>query len=159
MGTSHPNKTLIESFYTAFQNRDAEGMVNCYHADIEFQDPAFGKLTGSQAGNMWRMLLKQGDSSMVIKFHKVTADDKKGFANWEANYRFSKTGRMVNNKIQANFEFKDGKIIKHIDSFNIWKWSSMALGPVGMLLGFTPIVKNKIRKQALSGLAKFESSI
>ncbi len=155
---SQDNKDLIVSFYTAFQNRNAESMVNCYHKDIQFQDPAFGILKGEHACNMWRMLMKQGDASLTIKYSKVHADESKGSAYWEADYKFSKTGRQVNNKIKALFEFKEGKIISHIDSFNIWKWSAMALGPVGMLLGFTPIVKNKIRKQALNALAKFESN-
>ncbi|HNP16877.1 MAG TPA: nuclear transport factor 2 family protein [Fulvivirga sp.] len=154
---SQENKDLIVSFYTAFQNKDAESMVNCYHKDIEFQDPAFGTLKGEHACNMWRMLMEKSDTSLSIKFSKVQADETKGSAYWEAVYKFSKTGRPVNNKIKALFKFKEGKIISHIDSFNIWKWSAMALGPMGMLLGFTPIMKNKIRKQALNALVKFES--
>lgn len=153
------NQQIIESFYTAFQNRDAEKMASLYHKEIVFHDPAFGELKGEHAGNMWRMLLSQADKNMAIRYNNVKADDTHGSANWEADYLFSKTGRQVYNKITAQFEFKDGLIIKHTDQFNIWKWSKMALGPVGYILGFTPIVKNKIRKQAQSGLKKFESSL
>lgn len=153
------NQQIIASFYTAFQNRDAEKMVSLYHKEIVFHDPAFGELKGEHAGNMWRMLLSQADKNMAIRYNNVKADDTRGSANWEADYLFSKTGRQVYNKITAQFEFKDGLIIKHTDQFNIWKWSKMALGPVGYILGFTPIVKNKIKKQAQSGLKKFESSL
>ncbi|MEM1221108.1 MAG: nuclear transport factor 2 family protein, partial [Bacteroidota bacterium] len=45
-----------------------------------------------------------------------------------------------------NFQFKDGKIIDHKDEFSFWRWSSMALGPVGTFLGFTPFLQNKVKK-------------
>ena len=47
---------LITKFYESFTNLDAEGMASCYHPEIVFEDPAFGKLEGSRAANMWRML-------------------------------------------------------------------------------------------------------
>lgn len=49
-------KEIITQFYSAFQNLDAEGMINCYHEEVIFQDPAFGKLKGQDAKDMWRML-------------------------------------------------------------------------------------------------------
>ena len=152
------NQKTIEEFYQAFQNRDAEKMASLYHHDIIFRDPAFGELKGEHAGNMWRMLMSQADKNLTIRYSKVQADENRGSANWEADYLFSKTGRYVKNKIKAEFEFKDGLIYRHTDYFNIWKWSQMALGPIGYVLGFTPFVKNKIRRQALSGLKKFEES-
>ena len=56
---------------------------------------------------------------------------KKGSADWTADYLFSKTGRQVFNEIHAEFEFKDGKIFRHHDTFDIWKWSRQALGISG----------------------------
>ena len=50
----NPMKGLIETFYTAFQNRDAETMISCYHNDIVFCDPAFGELKGDDAKAMWK---------------------------------------------------------------------------------------------------------
>ncbi|MEQ8927133.1 MAG: nuclear transport factor 2 family protein [Fulvivirga sp.] len=151
------NNQLITKFYKAFQNRDAEAMASCYHKDITFEDPAFGELKGKHAANMWRMLLKQGDASLKIRFSNVQATDSEGSCQWEADYKFSKTGRMVNNEIKAKFQFKEGLIVDHRDSFSMWKWAQMALGPVGYFLGFTPIVKNKVRTQALKALAQFEN--
>lgn len=49
-------KNIIENFYEAFANLDAETMVSYYHDDIVFEDPAFGILKGNRAKNMWRML-------------------------------------------------------------------------------------------------------
>lgn len=146
------NTGLIEKFYTAFAHADAEAMVSCYADDIAFEDPAFGPLKGDDAKNMWRMLVNPG---LSLIFSKVWADDNRGGAHWEATYTFSKTGRKVINKIDADFEFRDGKISKHTDHFNFWKWSAQALGTPGLLLGWTPFLRNKVRQQALERLRNF----
>ncbi len=153
----HTNEELIENFYTSFQKLDAEAMVRCYHPDIRFSDPVFPVLNGSGAGDMWRMLCAQA-KNFELTFAGVQANDQTGRASWEASYDFSATGRRVHNKIKAEFEFQDGKIIKHTDAFDFWKWSSMALGPVGVLLGWTPMLRRKVQKQAGERLAKFANS-
>jgi ketosteroid isomerase-like protein len=153
------NISVAAKFYQAFADRDIETMVSCYHEDISFEDPAFGVLKGKKATNMWRMLMAQGDKDLIITFSDPESNNNAIVTHWEAIYKFSKTGRTVHNKITATMTFKDGEIITHKDVFNIWKWSRMALGTTGLLLGFTPIVKNKIRSQALKSLQKFESSL
>src|SRR5665213_2751249 len=103
------NAQLITNFYQAFANGDAEGMVSCYHNDIQFQDPAFGVLIGEDAKNMWRMLIGRNKGNIHITFSNVTANEKTGSANWVAEYVFSQTNRKVINVISAQFEFADGK--------------------------------------------------
>lgn len=137
---------LIEEFYTAFQNLDAEKMVELYHPEIEFEDPAFGNLKGEKAKNMWRMLCKSS-KELKITFSNIEIDSNKGFAKWEAQYIFSKTKRKVHNLIRAEFEFEDGKIIKHKDSFNLHKWASQAFGLKGFLIGWTPQFQSKLNKE------------
>ena len=149
------NQQLIQEFYESFQKGDVEKMIACYHSDIIFEDPAFGQLKGPEAGNMWRMLIERGKGNIEIVYSDVQADEKNGSAHWEAKYPFSKTGRKVHNKIDASFVFKDGKIIKHTDRFDLWKWSSMALGFPGKVLGWTPFMKNKIRQQSRGLLKKY----
>lgn len=146
------NQELIEHFYSSFSKADVTGMLSCYDDAIVFEDPAFGKLKGEEAKNMWRMLVKPG---LHLTFNNVWVDGDKGGAHWEAKYTFSKTGRKVVNNIDAVFEFKNGKIIKHTDSFNMWKWSKQALGLPGLLLGWSAFLKNKIRRQALEQLKRF----
>ncbi|MBL8954530.1 MAG: hypothetical protein JNK82_27370, partial [Myxococcaceae bacterium] len=41
---------------------------------------------------------------------------------------------------------------EHTDSFDFGAWSRQALGPSGLLLGWSPLVKNKVRAQAAKGL-------
>jgi len=105
-------KALIEKFYSAFKNLDAETMANCYHKDIVFKDPAFGTLKSDKAKYMWHMLCQnQKGKDFKISYSNIDFKNDKGTAQWEAHYTFSKTGRKVHNKITATFEFKDGKII------------------------------------------------
>ena len=150
----HPNAQLIEGFYTAFAANDAETMAAAYASDATFSDPVFTSLKGELAPGMWRMLVAQA-SDLKVTWSDVVADDNGGSARWEATYSFSKTGRQVHNVISAKFQFKEGLIISHVDTFDLWKWTRMALGIPGVLLGWTPLVQNKIRGQAKGQLDRF----
>lgn len=146
---------LIKKFYQAFTDLDPETMVSCYHDDIVFEDPAFGVLKGEKAKNMWRMLCdSQKGKNFIVESSNITADK----AHWEAHYVFSQTGKKVHNIIDAKFEFKDGKIIKHTDDFNLHKWARQALGFKGMLLGGTGFFKKKLNAQTNHLLSKFEKN-
>ncbi|MEO8086376.1 MAG: nuclear transport factor 2 family protein [Bacteroidota bacterium] len=141
------NQEIITKFYESFSRADAEGMVKLYADDIVFSDPAFGELKGDDAKNMWRMLIQNSKGKIKITFADVTADGHSGSANWIAEYTFSQTGRFVVNKIVAHFEFKEGKISRHTDHFDLWKWTQQALGWKGYLLGWSSFMKNKIQIQ------------
>lgn len=151
-----PNHQLIETFYTAFQAGDVDTMAACYHDRATFEDPAFGKLENGEVRDMWRMLIERSQGDLAITFSDIKADGNSGSARWEAKYPFSKTGRMVHNRISARFKFADGKIIDHRDEFDLWKWSGMALGLPGQLLGWTPFFQQKIRATALGSLRKWQ---
>ncbi|MFN8673766.1 MAG: nuclear transport factor 2 family protein [Candidatus Sericytochromatia bacterium] len=151
------NKKIIADFYTAFKNGDAEKMASFYHEDIEFEDPAFSKLKGKRAGDMWRMLTALSAGNLKINFSNIKANDNYGSAEWVADYNFSQTGRKVHNEIKAFFEFKDGKIYRHNDYFDLWKWGSQAFGVMGSLLGGTPFFKAKLNEEANKNLDKYIS--
>ena len=150
------NRLLIENFYKAFQRLDADTMTDCYHEHIQFHDPVFKTLQGKDARDMWRMLVARGGASLKITFSDIEADATTGSASWQAEYTFSKTNREVHNHIKATFEFKDNKIIHHVDHFNFWKWSSMALGLPGYLLGWSPALNKKVSTESLKALKKFQ---
>lgn len=150
----HPNAALIERFYAAFAAHDAAGMKACYHPEIVFSDPAFGELRGAEAGAMWAMLLERG-KDLEVTAGDIHADDRRGRAHWDARYTFGQTGRRVLNRIDAEFEFRDGLIIRHTDTFDFWAWARQALGPAGLVLGWTPIIQNKVRSTARAGLEKW----
>ena len=150
----HSNTQLIEKFYTSFQKHDANGMNACYHPNVVFTDPVFGRLEGDRARAMWAMLCGRA-TDLTITFEVRHADEKTGSAHWEATYSFGKERRKVHNIIEASFVFREGVIVEHTDRFDLWRWTRMALGPVGVLLGWTPFVQAGVRKNAGEGLAKF----
>jgi ketosteroid isomerase-like protein len=154
MSAKHPNAAAVEAFYEAFARLDAETMVSCYAPDARFSDAVFVDLKGEEIFAMWRMLAKRA-KDFELSFRDVVADDRAGSAHWEARYLFSKTGRQVHNVIDATFTFSNGKIVTHEDRFDLWRWAGMALGAPGKLLGWTPILKGKIRAEARKGLEEF----
>jgi hypothetical protein len=103
---------------------------------------------------MWHML-SESATDLQATHRDVQADDATGRAHWEARYTFSSTGRKVHNVIEAEFRFESGHIVVHHDHFNFWRWSSQALGPTGMLLGWTPFVHDKVRATARARLDRF----
>lgn len=149
----HPNETCLERFYSSFRRRDHAGMLECYAPDIVFSDPVF-VLKGKRVGAMWQMLCEAAPDLEIV-FREIQADEGRGTARWEARYRFSSTGRNVHNVIEAEFIFRDGAIVHHRDRFDFWRWSRMALGPVGLILGWSPWLQNRVRGIASRNLERF----
>ena len=148
------NKELIIKFYSAFKNKDFKSMQECYSDSAVFSDSVFQNLNSSQVKAMWEMLCKNG-KDLQLEFKNVSANETTGNAEWIATYTFSRTGNKVVNKIKADFVFENGKIVKHNDYFSFYIWSKQALGMSGLLLGWTPLIKNKVRKLAVKNLADF----
>jgi hypothetical protein len=152
----HANAQLLHDFYGAFAKRDHETMAGCYADGARFDDPVFPNLSAAEVRAMWRMLCERG-ADLEVVFSGIEADDERGKAHWEADYTFSATGKKVHNVIDASFRFEGGKIVRHEDVFDFWAWSRQALGAVGLLLGWTPILRNKVSGQAGAQLKKFMS--
>jgi len=148
----HQHIALIETFYRAFQQKDFKTMGDCYHEDAFFRDEAF-ELHGKEVAAMWHMLCERG-TDLTMTF-SVQEHQGKVTAHWEPRYSFSQTGRPVHNIVDAQFEFKDGKIIRHIDQFGFWRWSRQSLGLPGLLLGWSGFLRNKVRTMADTNLKKF----
>ena len=151
------HEELIKRFYTSFRDKDYRAMQECYHAEIIFSDPVFQNLMGNKAKAMWHMLTSRASDLKIMHSH-IKSSGNNGSCHWEAWYPFSVTGRKVHNIIDATFEFRDGKIWRHTDHFDFWRWSRMALGMPGIFLGWTPMVKSQVRKRAAGNLEKFIQS-
>ena len=150
----HANAKTLEDFYLCFGRRDADGMIKHYTPDVAFSDAVFTDLHGDEVFAMWRMLAGRA-KDIRIEASGIDADDTSGRAHWEAYYTFSATGRSVHNVIDATFTFRDGKIARHTDRFDLHRWAGMALGLKGKLLGWLPPVQAGIRKNADAGLRAF----
>ncbi len=153
---SQQNDALIERFYSAFAAGDGDAMAACYAPDVRFSDPVFPDLQGSDAGAMWRMLTSApGEVRIELLAHE--AGDTWGSAHWRAHYTFSDTGRPVVNDIRARFRFADGLIAEHRDVFSFHRWARQALGPPGLLLGWTPFLRSAVRRKAAARLRAYSA--
>jgi ketosteroid isomerase-like protein len=144
---------VVRSFYEAFKRRDGEAMAELYAPDARFEDPAFS-LDGRGAGEMWRMLTTRG-KDLQLDYRVLSVAGEEAVVNWIARYTFSATGRKVVNDITAEITVRAGRIAAHTDRFDFWRWASQALGPVGVLLGWTPLLRKKVRAEAARSLAAF----
>ena len=155
---SAPHAT-VERLYAAFAALDAQAMRACYANDATFDDEVFSLRGRDDIGAMWGMLCEavkaKGRDVWRLDVSRITESS----AHWEPTYRFSATGRMVHNIVDAEFVFDaDGLITRQRDRFDFWRWSHQALGAPGLLLGWTPFLRSKVRAQAAKSLARFVAS-
>ncbi len=150
------NETTLKRLHAAFTVRDGKTMGECYHADAHFRDPVFD-LHGDEIGAMWRMLCSRS-AELRIESSDLMVEGSSGRADWQAWYPFSTTGRKVHNIVHSEYQFSDGLIIDQVDTFPFWRWSRQALGPAGFLLGWTPLLQNKVRATARTALSRYMAS-
>lgn len=148
------NEQVIYNFFKAFQIKDYKTMQDCYAANAKFSDPVFPNLKGDEINAMWEMFCVKS-KDLIIEFRNINSNETKGRAEWTAVYTFLPTGKEVVNNVYSNFTFKDGKITRHTDYFDFYKWSKQALGLKGTLLGWTPFVKTEIQEAGMKSLKEF----
>lgn len=156
----HPNQTRLDDFYAAFARLDADAMAACYAPDAQFDDEVFSLRGHEQVGGMWRMLCEatqaKNRDAWMLACSGIEADDATGRAHWEADYRFSASGRQVHNAIDSVFAFNGaGLITRQRDRFDFWGWSRQALGIPGLVLGWTPFFRRMVQAQAAANLDKY----
>lgn len=159
-----PAIALGRRFYSAFAARDGDSMAACYAPGARFSDPAFGELRDGDPGKMWQMLCKQAQDLQIVldRIQLLPSGPQTAVveAQWTATYTFSLTKRRVVNVVVSRLEVDraSGLIVSQDDQFDFWKWSRQALGVAGVLLGWSSLLQNQVRKQALNGLRKFKKS-
>ena len=146
---------VAERFYDAFMVRDHYTMGLLYAEHATFSDPVFPLLNAKGARLMWQMLLSRADDDFGIEVKIREDTPRRARVDWIAYYTFSSTGRPVENRIHTEMGLSAGKIVRHQDTFSLWRWSRQALGTQGLLLGWTPLVRNRIRTQAAAALRDF----
>ena len=152
------SRATIERFYSAFAKLDADTMQTCYAADASFEDEVFTLRGAREIGGMWRMLCEATQAKGLAHWKLELSQVTDTSAHWDAHYLFSATGRLVLNHIDAEFEFDpQGLIRRHRDRFDLWRWSRQALGVPGVLLGWSPWLRAKVRRQAAGNLKRFLS--
>lgn len=147
---------IVNEFYAALARRDGEAMASCYHDDVVFEDPVFGVLSGQNARDMWRMLCS-GSTDLTVTHQVLESTPTAATTAWVAHYTFPRTGRRVSNDVTARMIIAEDGIVDHRDSFSIWGWSAQALGPLGRLLGWTPLMRARIRATSAASLESFQA--
>ena len=151
-------EATIRRFYEAFARLDGEAMQACYAAEAQFDDEVFSLQGAAQIGGMWRMLCgaTRGNEAARAHWKLDVSNITTSSSHWEAHYLLGASGRRVHNRIDARFEFDaQGLITRHRDRFDFWAWSRQALGTTGWLLGWTPMLRNKVRHTAAGNLRRY----
>ncbi len=149
---------VAQRFYDALSVRDWYTMSLLYAEHATFSDPVFPLLNAKGTRLMWQMLLSRAED-FDVDVNVLEDSPSRARVNWVARYTFSVTGRPVTNHVSTQMQLVAGKIVRQQDSFSLWRWSAQALGAKGALLGWTPIVRNKIRAQASASLRDFARKI
>ena len=149
------NLATVQRFYDAMSRHDGDAMAACYAPGATFSDPVFVGLHDGEPGDMWRMLTGRA-RDMTVDLVEHDVGDKTGTARWVARYTFGQTGRPVVNDVRSLFTFDDaGLVVDQQDDFDFWRWARQALGPVGLLAGWTPVLQHSVRDKAKAGLEAF----
>lgn len=80
----HPNEKLINTFYTAFQQKDYKTMQSCYSDDAVFSDQVFTNLSTKEVKAMWQMFCVKS-KDLQLTFSGVSANEITGTTIWETN--------------------------------------------------------------------------
>ena len=149
------NLATVQRFYDAMSRHDGDAMAACYAPRATFSDPVFVGLHDGEPGDMWRMLTGQA-RDMTVDLVEHDVGERTGTARWVARYTFGQTGRPVVNDVRSLFTFDDaGLVVDQQDDFDFWRWARQALGPVGLLAGWTPVLQHSVRDKAKAGLEAF----
>lgn len=145
---------VAERFFEAFMVRDHYTMGLLYAEHATFSDPVFPLLNARGARVMWKMLLTRAED-LGIEVKVIEDSPAHASVDWVAHYTFGATGRPVVNRVHTEMALSNGRIVRQVDTFNLWRWSRQALGARGWLLGWTPLVRDRIRAQAAHSLREF----
>jgi ketosteroid isomerase-like protein len=101
----HPNADTITKFYAAFAQLDPDTMAACYADDVRFDDEVFSPARqGADHGHVAHAVrghARQGPGRLEAGSQRHRGRRQTGRAHWDAHYRFSATGRLVLNRIDA----------------------------------------------------------
>jgi limonene-1,2-epoxide hydrolase len=121
---------VVARFSEAFDRHDFAAMACAYDPNVEFTDPVFGTLHGKRALAMWAMLTTLG-KDLRVQASQIHTDDAGTHAHWDAHYTFAFLlfHNHVDNSVDATFELRGGKVVRHRDAFDLARWKKSALWP------------------------------
>jgi hypothetical protein len=157
MAATEPAREVMHRFFAAFDAGDGAAMAACYSPVAHYSDPVFPSLAGDEVGAMWRMLTSRA-AELSVSVEQLGGDDRHATATWIARYLFGPDRRPVVNRVRSRFDLGRGVILTQQDVFDLHAWSAQALGVRGRLLGWTPMVRSAVRRQAAEQLSEFRAA-
>ena len=126
----HPNAQLIDALLRGVRaprrRRDGRVLRARRHASAIpcSTSPA------AEVGAMWAMLCARG-KDLRVEWRDVRADDRAGRRTGSRATPTPRPGARCTTSSTPTFTFRDGRIAAHVDRFDLWRWSRMALGAKG----------------------------
>ena len=121
---------LIQRFYRSFERRDVDGMVACYHTDVELSHPAISEVKSWRASAFWQMFCASA-RLLGVELTDLCAYDAITEAHWEARYA-ARSGRTIRQQMRATFRFRAGRIVRHDEHIEVAD-GARTVGPQALL--------------------------
>jgi len=121
-----PHSLLLVKYLQAIKEQDLKTISSCFHEEAEFYEPAYGKLTGPKIAAWWTFFFAQA-KEFHSEFDSLKVNGDKATVHSEHWYYWNATGAGVHNLVESEFDFKDGKIFRQIDNYNLNAWAFQAL--------------------------------
>jgi ketosteroid isomerase-like protein len=141
-----PDEETVRRLYESVKRGDAAAAAECYCDDASYRDIAFDLKGKPDIAAMWRLVCSRG---VKVEYGNIRTEGSEVKGHWVFDYRFHDTN-PVNNPMDSNFTFRDGKILVHHDRASRWNWARQALGiPKGALVTVLPFILRQEAKQEL----------
>ncbi|SDD35446.1 Ketosteroid isomerase-related protein [Niabella drilacis] len=156
--TGMTNIEIIESFFTAFGNRNHQAMNALYSDDIVYSDPLFGMLEGQQVMDKWEMICRDIRDFRLTVIKSEEIDHEYATCQWKATWYSSRSKKQIVFDAKSFMRFGGGKIIEHSDGFSLTKWIAQAYGLRGQFFGWLNFMKRKVQREYRGRLERFSVS-
>lgn len=137
---------IVKEFYKALSKGDYQKVNSLYHDDAKYRDEIFD-LRGKEINALWYTATRP-EMNLIAHCKSLKVDGDRVTTDWNISYTIDTLNRKVELDETGVFQFQDGKIINHKDSYDFWSWCAQSLGFIGKALGWSQWLKNRVRNQA-----------
>jgi hypothetical protein len=141
----------ISKLFTAIETGDTYSIMECYHDFSTIYDPIVGTIYGEVAP-YYPSLLATSFLSARIEVTKLVTEKLSGFAEVKIQLTRRESNKVITCRGRLEFEFKDGKICRQVNEYNVWHLMREIDGKPGSLFGMLPSYRRKYKVKILKAL-------
>ena len=138
---------IMESYFTAFAERDFNKMKLLYHQDISYFDPLCGYLNGDQVISMLEEIYGCLNDFRLEQTGIRDKGDGYFIIDFIVFYTSLKSGNKIALKIKAYLKMDNQKITEQSHGYSLHDLFKQEFGFVGWLLGWNRLYQNRIKIQ------------